>query len=314
MATPRALGLILILVVCSLGFGCGDSAPAVPDTPDGAVKAVVEGLSNNQPEVVWAAMPASYRKDLNDVVHQFANKMDAELYDKGFGIAKKIVALLRDKKDLILEHPMVSMMAGVDVEKAKKNWNQVIDFADTIVASEISNLGKLKSLDVGDFLGGTVAKLMTQMQALSRLQEEDAYNKEFRDKLKGTKAEVVSMAGDTAELKITAPGEKPHSEKWIKVEGKWIPELMAKDWKKMMAEAREGIAKIDKDKIAEDKQEYLMMLAQIEQTVDKLAAAKDKKSFNDAVGEMMRGMLGNLMSDMPGGMPGGEPGEMKIPK
>ena len=59
----RLIALLLVGSLLTLGFGCGESAPTIPDTPDGTMKALTEGMANNKPEVAWAmlASPATRR-------------------------------------------------------------------------------------------------------------------------------------------------------------------------------------------------------------------------------------------------------------
>jgi hypothetical protein len=312
MRLTRNLCILLLPVLAFGVFGCGDSAPPIPDSPDGTVKAVTEGLASNRPDVVWNAMPASYQKDVNDLVRLFASKMDAELYDRTFSVARKAVGVLRDKKDFILNHPMVGMMAGVDKDKASKDWGAVVGLLETLVQSDLSSLGKLKSLDVGAFLGGTGVKLMQQIEKVAALQEENAFEKNFKSKMKGVKAEVVSTEGGKTVLRLTAPGEKPEEIPFVKVEGRWVPEEMTRDWKKMIGEAKEQIEGMTGELVGPDRDKFLSMMKNVETSLGKLADAKDQGQFNMELGKLM----GTFMGDMPGGLeemtPGGAPPPLPV--
>ena len=74
-----------------------------------AVQAVSTALGNNQPQILWEAMPASYRTDITEITHEFATKMDPELYNQLLAFAQKAVAVLLDKKEFILGSSMVQL-------------------------------------------------------------------------------------------------------------------------------------------------------------------------------------------------------------
>jgi hypothetical protein len=55
------------------GKAAAEAAPSLdPDTPDGAIRLVIAGMQEKRPEALWNFLPASYQKDLNDLVHHFA--------------------------------------------------------------------------------------------------------------------------------------------------------------------------------------------------------------------------------------------------
>ena len=95
----------LILVV-ALGFAKTAATianeQAIPDTPDGTVLAVAAGLQDNHPEILWTALPASYRQDITEITRTFAEKMDPVVYDRAFALVMRAVAVLDDRKEVIL--------------------------------------------------------------------------------------------------------------------------------------------------------------------------------------------------------------------
>ena len=106
MDRSRRRLLLSAIACCALGIGCdagGGPVMKIPDSPDGTVTAIYEGLASSQPQVVWDALPARYQQDVTFLVHEFGKKFDAELYDKVFDVARKGVALLKNKKDLLLK-------------------------------------------------------------------------------------------------------------------------------------------------------------------------------------------------------------------
>jgi len=284
------------------------AAPAA-DSPEAAFKAVMKGMADGKPEVIWGALPKSYQKELqDDVVRAFAGKMDAEVYGKGVAVLKKTAALLKDKKDLLLpmvaQNPMVQM-AQVDAEKLKGNWDKIVGFLDTLLASEIGDLERLKKADINSFLQVTGGKLMKQAADLSAVSKEDPY-KDIQSKAAGSKIEVVKVEGDKATVKITAPGEPEKTEEMVRVEGKWLPKEMVDGWKEGVTDLKAKIAGLD---LAAQKPQIMGGLAMAETTIDQLAKAKDAEEFMKIIGQVMGPLMGGMAPGGPGEGLGGEEDE-----
>jgi hypothetical protein len=301
MSRLSVIGLLFAFCVVSVGCPGGSSAPTVPGTPEGTVEVVAKSLADKQPGVLWNAMPASYQKDVNDLIQLFAEKMDEEVYDKSFAVLNKAIQVLNEKKDFILGHPWLKD-SPVEIDGLKKNWSSVVGMWQTVTGSEIKTLRSLKSLDIGKFLSGTGAKLMSQISEAAKAAKEDKVG-EALDKLGKLEVEVVESGESTAKIRMTMPDEKPQEEELVKVEGKWIPKEMADDWKDQIQEARKGIEEMD---IAASKTQIMAMLRSTETALDNLLSAQNQEEFNglamQAIGQVTGGLMGGGMGGMvPGG-------------
>ncbi|MBL7222858.1 MAG: hypothetical protein ISS72_03300 [Candidatus Brocadiae bacterium] len=285
-------------VACMGLLGCGGGDPTVPDTPDGTVTAVAAALADGKPQVLWTAMPASYQKDVTGLVRDFAGKVDADIYDKGWGLAKKLVKVLSEKRSFILGSPALAQ-AGIDKAKAEAQYDAIVGALDALASSEVSSIAGLKSVDVGSFLRTTGAKLMAAASKASALTKKDEYNKEFVADMKGMKAEVESVDGDTAKVKITHAGaSKPKTAEFVKVEGRWVPKEMADGWAEAMADAKKGLAKMSGEAMAKQKPQILAMMGAAEPMLDLLLKADSQEKFDQAIGQTMGMVMGAMMGGM----------------
>lgn len=291
MTRSSALALGSALALFLVVSGCSPSAPSIPPTPDGTFTTVCKSLANGQPDVLWAALPASYQKQLQeDVVRAFAAKLDPEMYGKGVAVAKKLVGLLKQKRDLIL--PMVTenpMFQAAKVEKAKvaQNWDKVTGLLETVLTSELGDVARLKSVDIGAFLRGTGGRLMRQAAELSALSADDPYKKEFQAKMSGVKAEVVKAEGDKATVKVSTTGEREETMEFVKVEGKWLPQDMVQGWDRFITDAKAKVAEMKPDAMAAMKPQVMGTLAGFDAALDQVAAAKTSEELVKAMGGIM---------------------------
>lgn len=280
------------------GVGAGASA-------DQAVRQLMADLEAGKLDAAWNYLPPSYQKDVTGVVQSFASAMDAEIWDGGFRVVGKVVRVLDEKRQFIQGMGMLQEQlqdAPVDQATIDAGWSALVGVLKTIVTSDISSLDKMKTMDVGSFLKTTGAKLTTQVAALSKLAGENAELSPVPIAgAKDVEITVVSANAQTTVLSMKA-GEEVKEQVFVSVEGRWIPQEMAAEWKAGVAQARAGIDQLQR--LDEMKQVILPQIQQIEAVADGLLAAGTQAEFDQAVGGVML-MLAPLMA---GGGGGGFPG------
>lgn len=256
------------------------AAASAPQTPEGTVYSVANGLSANHPEVFWQALPASYQADINGLVRDFADKMDPEIWDQSFGIFHKVTRVLSEKKEFLLANPLVAQQL-VEKPELEQNWDSLVGLLNIIASSQISTLDQLSRLDIEAFLADTVGALMAQAQVLSALADENP--RQELDKLQKIQVTTISNDGSVAVLKIGQEGEETREVEFMLVEGKWIPRDMAQDWPQAIEEARAHIAEVSSVELLQNKEAMLASLAMTDGALDELLAAQDVNEFNMAL-------------------------------
>lgn len=277
-------------------------APVSKDGPDKAVLDVVNGIADGKPIVLWDSLPASYQKDIKGLISDFAGKMDKDLWNKGFAVARKAVDVLKKQKELIIAQLAPFIPPTINKDKLSQNWDGMVDVLGTIVNSELSNLDDLKKANVEGWLNGTVAKVMKQSQALGQVIDPAQFVPgaasitELPALAKKTKVTIVKMEGDKATLKIENEDpkfkDKPEEAAFVKVEGKWIPKDMADNWAKGLADAKKGLDQIKQEEISKMKPQVMAMMDMAEQKLDALAKAKNAEEFQKIIQEAIAGFSG----------------------
>lgn len=312
--TSKKYPAVLFIMALAIVAACGGQAVAIadqiPSSPDGTVQYVAETIADGHPEVVWEALPATYQKDISELTHLFATKVDAEVWDKSFGLLRKASVVLQDKKDIFLGSEMFAMAQDKQDEIAG-NWDTGTLVLSTLANSEIGNLKSLETIDWGQFMATTGAQLMEVAKKSSAATEDNDYENEFLAKVKGMKVEVVETTDTTAKLNISAPDEETEEIQLTKVEGRWVPSDMAKDWDKKVAEARTQLEEITPEKIAEQKMQIMMMVGMADAFVDQVAQAKTSEELDQMLQGLLGGLLGGAMGGGPAGM--GAPAEKGAP-
>jgi len=284
MKMKKAL-LLAVLMGLLLG-GCGTDTP---ETPSAAIQAVTQGLNEGKPAVVWEAMPASYQTDLTDLAHQFAANMDAEIYDKAFGILGKVANVLKTKRDFFLNSALTKN-APIDNEKLTTNWNAVVDLFTAITASDLKTLENLKTIDIGKFLQNDGAKIFSKLRTVVSIQEGNPL-----ETLANITVELVQSQDDSATVKITVPDEEEEEIDMVKLEGKWIPKDMAEDWSNIIADGKASLEDMSQNALAEKKPMVIGMMAGVEAAIDQLAQSKTQQEFDKIIEGLMGPLMGGMM-------------------
>ncbi|MCP5524446.1 MAG: hypothetical protein H7A46_23190 [Verrucomicrobiales bacterium] len=301
-----ALGLTLLL------SGCKKPAPpaAIPGaaSPD-AVRTVMEGLTENRPQVLWEALPPSYQADIRGLVATFCDHADADIYDRFFRILGKGVQVLQRKKEFIFNSPMtldnVIIDSGIGL-----HWKEAVGVLDTLVNSELASIESLRRLDPGKFLASTGSRLMSDMEELADLaQRSPRGNPWVRAREALEKAQITFVPGDGNQGFLTfATTEEADGREveMTQVEGRWIPAQMAADWKTKVAEARGRLAGLSSPEAQKAKPMVMMILNGLEGSMNSLLAARSQKEFD----EILRGLksIGDMAKALrPDAPPSGGP-------
>ncbi|MBA4016025.1 MAG: hypothetical protein C0483_02430 [Pirellula sp.] len=288
LATLPAVGMFTM----TAGFAKVVAAEA----PDVYVQKLMKDAGAGNGSALWNALPESYQDDVHDVIGEFGEKMDADLWNSVFKTAGKLVKVLKDKKEFILGSALTASMPAEQKDEMKKHWDAAVTSLDTLVSSDIKTLDGVKDLDVGEYLKGTGDKLISDLVAAANSNPDAA---EGMEKFKKAKVTLVSQEGDEATLKLETEGEEPKEEKFTQVEGKWLPSKMVEEWDDNIEKAMKGLEQL---KIPpEQKAQVMQLTALADGMLDNLAAAKDQASFDAA----LQGILAFLPMFGGGGGPPG---------
>jgi len=197
----------------------------------------------------------------------------------------------------------MQMANNPQAKEIKAAYPKVVGLLTTLLGSDIASREKLKTLDVGEFLGTTGAQLFGNVAALAALSPTNSFATDM-DSLREVSAKVLSTEGDTVEIEISAPGQTNQVEKMKQVEGRWVPVQMADEWEEGIKKARAGLEKMKAEKQQVGMQAQ-MMLGMVEGVLAQFENANNQQDFDMA----LQGVMGMAIGAMQGGGPGGPSGQ-----
>ncbi len=283
---------VRFLAVAALAAGAA-AVRADDSSPATQLKATMAAVAKGDAKALLNSMPKSYRDDAQGLVRDAVKKIDPEVWNKGFGVAKSALKVLKGKKDLLLE--MVAPFTGgaVPADDMAKIYDTIIAVVEAPIASDLANHSSAASLDMDAWSVDVGGKMLKTLGSLDVKTPDGKTVSDMLKSLGDAKIEVVEVKGDTATVKVEVPGQPPSPEvKMKKVDGVWFFADVTDKWAENMQKAKDGLAKVD---FAGTKDKTLKAIAEIESALVSIDAAKDAGGLTSAIqaaGEKLKPIFG----------------------
>jgi hypothetical protein len=303
--------VVVLAAVAPLALiGCDKAAPS---TPTAMFDGLRESMVEDKPVLLWDTVPATWQQDVDGLVHEFGKKVPAKLYDDVMATMKRVVMVLKDKKQFIMNTPMVkeqvATMTATEKEQAAETYGDIVKIGEAITSSDLSTVAGLKKFNMTNFLTNYGPELHVAMMSIMKTaaaEEEDAAQAlEFFTAVKKLSAKVDSETGDTAMVSITMP-ELPAGVNLIpaqvpmsKVDGRWVPTMMAAVVPQSLAEAKQQLDNEDMSTSSQQVAQAEAVLKMVNLGLSHFENATTQEEFDQAIAGLA-GMMGG--SDQhPGG-------------
>ena len=258
-----------------------EPAPAAGADPKATVEGAVKALQAKDFNGLVALFPPKYMKDLDTVVQEFGKAMDKELFDKFVGLVDRAITVAVAQKAAVAK-AVLNFGVPAKEEDIVKAIDSVKEVWDLLKGAGLTDLEKLKAFSFEAFVKDAAPKVWEKSIALA-----DATQKAQIDAalamLGAVTVEVVSNADGKAELKVGMAGQEPEAVKLALVDGKWVPEEMAAEWDKGIAEAIEEIKKMGTE-LPNQKAQIIAQLDAITPVLDQIEKTGDLNAALQALG------------------------------
>ena len=293
-------GVLLLTIGIAQQANTAVPGTTLPETPDGTVVVIAQQLLDHHPEIIWEALPESYRTDINEITSTFAEKMDPEVYDRAFSIMMRAIEVLDDRKDIILASETFRS-SGADGDEIRTGLANTQAYVATLKASEIATLEGMGKVNWKQFLATTGAQML---EHAASIQTNDADNP--LDDLKTLKVETLNLSDDRATLRISSKDREPEEVVMARVEDRWIPAEMADSWPQEIAETRQRLADYTPEDMAAQKTQIMMFFGMADGLIEQIASLQTPEEFDAAIGPMLAPLMGAAAMGMMGGDEGWE--------
>lgn len=284
-------GLVIASTIAAVGCGgVADDPLSIPDSPEGTIQAVMNGLVDHHPEILWRALPPSYQTDVNELAVSFAENIDPVLFERVIAVTRKGSVVLQSKKDLILSTETVKN-SEIEVETLDAAWEGGMLFLDALLASDLARLEAYPTLDVEAVLTSSGSEMMDNLVDFAAAEGGDENLGAKLTAFEDTVVELVTWDGDQATVRVMAPDEEPVDVEMVRVEERWVPVELASQWQAMVDRTRERIQYLGSDESAQARVQLLFGIGIAEGLIDQIDLMESPEDLDNLIG----GILGNVM-------------------
>lgn len=280
------LGWLAVCVGLSFGMNAGCSKPeaakppeisksaasqSLPVQADEAVRRVLHGLEKRQSRALWEFLPPSYRRDVQRLARDVAERLD----EKSWG---PFVATWQKARQALPKKLSSLTPAKSDDNERGAGTNLPFDPAalaqllDVIGDSELSDLQRLRSIELDRFLDQTGDKLLATLGRIAvgdaNVSADDPFSQFGK-----VQVELTSSSVGSGVVSIRWPEQEPTTQEFVRIEDHWIPKSLAEAWPAQFAEVRER-SLAWANRVREHPDEWHARLREIDQWLDELAATK----------------------------------------
>ena len=271
--------------------GIESSAVTIPDAPDAAMQTILSEFANGNGAILWQAMPSVYQADVNTMVQLAGSKLDAEIYDQSFALIGRLGQVVDKQKAFILGTEM-GQRSAEDLANLEAALPAIVGWIETLAASDIASIAGLQAFEGQAFFDTTVSKLTAYGIELSKLAGQEGPS--FED-LRSVGVSPVEVTETEATLQITVPGEPAETEKFVKVENRWVPAEMATQWTQGVTEVKAKLEAISPEEISAKKPQFMGVLTMIDGVLTQIESAETQAQFDQAVQGAMMPFMGLMM-------------------
>lgn len=286
---------VAALWLCACGPGdpaSPDSSgkAAFPDSPDAAVEHVAREIAVGNGGVLWQAMPAPYREDINQIVRLAGSKVDAEVYDRSFRLFGRLGELLESKQAFIANSELATRSAA-EIENLEAALPALAEVIGIVASSAIATNTGLRDFQGQTFFETTVSDLSESLKRIASLSGEAP---DF-ERLQEVEATIVESGEGTAVIEVLIPGEAAERETFQRVADRWVPAQLAADWGANIARARSQLEARTEAEIEASKPQVLSVIAMVEGVLGQIEAAETQQAFDQALKGAMMPLMGLMM-------------------
>lgn len=260
--------------------------------------------------VMWDALPASKQKQLEELMVEFARKVDPRSFDMIRKTRNSLVEILRKQQKFILNSSVLAMPPDVRQE-FEPVYPAMVDVADHLVAKELLDGKRMQQGNMRGLLDTYLTRLSKSVEkAIVALPTDNPIRSQYEDAkiLNKPNWTVEKSSSTSATLSIPpAPGGPPPPPPIALVlsEGRWLPEDLVKNWDMGISQAKGFIATMNPEQI---QQGITTASFVVNAPLNSLKNAKSQEEFDKVLGELAGLASGFGQMAGPGGPGAGGPG------
>ena len=265
---------------------------------------VVREFKNENPMVMWDALPASKQKQVQEVVNLASSRVEQRTMNLIKKFRADLLSALRSKKQFVLNSSALPIPPDQKVVLTK-SYDSIVAMLEAFLPVEWLDASYLQQAELRDVLSSYVHNMVLKGKDVEKSLPSNSPFKSMFNRMPA-EAKVESVSATEAMITIALPGGPENPPKFILSEGRWLPEDLLANWDQTMGQAAGVLGKLDPKVIHQSVGQGLIFANGL---LGSISSAESQQEFDEAIGQligmaqMIPGMAGGALAPPPGKAP-----------
>ena len=261
------------------------------------VDIIVRELKNENPMVVWDALPAVKQKQVQEIVKLAATRVEQRTLNVVKKFRGDLFTALKGKKQFILGSSAIPIPPD-QKEVLKNSYDSIVALLEVYLPVEWMDASYLQQAEMRDLFSGYTENVIRKAKDVEKTLPS---NSPFKSMLSQSSidAKVESISSKEAMITFVVPGQPGTPTKFVLSEDRWLPAAMLANWDQNIGQAKDAIQKANPKDIHMGVAQAMLFANGMLGTV---STAETQQDFDDAIGQMM-GMIPGMGPQPPAARP-----------
>lgn len=256
---------------------------------------VIQELDDNaDPSIAWDMLPASHRKDVNDLAQLLARSVDPPTWNAVIAVIKKMHRLIDEKQDFIVNSSFIP--PNVEKQTVQQAIGAFEPMLGELLQSDLVQQSAMKNFDGDLFFETQYPKLRDSALVLASVVKAAA-PQGWPQPIKETSYKIVSIDGDSAVVKVSS-SEGDEDQAYRRVDNRWMLAKTADDWDMEMGKARSKLEALQTPQGKQSLAQARQMISIGSMVFDPLLNVKTQAEFDQAAAGFAK-MASTMLSSLP---------------
>jgi len=263
---------------------------------------ILRELKNENPMVIWDALPASKQKQVQEVVKLASSRVEQRTMNLVKKFRTDLLSALRSKKQFVLNSGDIPIPPDKK-DALAKSYDPLVALLEACLPVEWLDTSYLQQAEMRDLLSSYVHNIVIKAKDVEKSM---AGNNPLIPMMNYAviEAKVEEVSAKEAMITLVVPGQPETPTKFLLSDGRWLPEALLGSWDQQMGQATVGLGQVDPKVIHQTVGQGLIFANGLLGTI---STAETQQDFDEAIGQLMGmaqmipGIGGGLAPPGPGG-------------
>jgi hypothetical protein len=261
----------------------GGAAPA--RTAQQQVETLFAAVRRGDAVALWDWLPAGHQRDVEALVHELAERVDARTYDRAAKLLLRLADTALAQEPFVFGNAAVGELLrqhGADARGAREAWAAGWRLLRQLATSELGAVDGLREFDGRAFTRRAGADLLAAVVAVARAQGSDPLHE-----LDRVQVRTLGQRGGEVQIELHAPDRDAEVTTFVLVEDRWLPAAMAGDWRRGVQALRTRLLALPRGGDARTAAQAGLVLGMLEGLVRRFEDVESQADFDALVGELL---------------------------